>query len=656
MSTIDLRQKNKAIAPSGTTRVISLFVWSSHRLFTLLLLFSFLMQPLSFVYADEVTITTEKETPEVQERAVDDTDESTVTSEEGVDENEEEEDITKKEEISSKYSESTHTPDQETVLVDESSTTTKKSQESSKKNKATSTDAVSGGSGSSQASSTASTTARATTSTSYDDTEMINATTTPETHGSSTDHTDGSVDISTTTKPSDGTLYDSDTDQEVATTTNKDINNEKPQEDGLRDDGEVEEYFNDNETMGPTTVPTTTATSTQPSAATSTVTYVNSSTTVRNAQNRHQFAENECVSAGDGSFYCSKSEPEQTDLEDGVFSAMDAEGDKEIYIKRAGETVQITDDKYENSAPHYDQVSRRIVWHSLRNDRYQVISYDLDSGDSQPLTDNSYNSMEPAAYDNATVWQAWIKDNWEIILYENGEKRRLTENEHHDVAPNIYQDHIVWRSQVNGAWYIRIYDRTNGVIETIEGDESLIENPRFVLVYDSVRENGDTQTLGYDLENKQVVPLSSKSRPVPDRLPEPDTTGEERALINNKTQTPKSSGEQEGEDDDEPLTSSDASSSATTTTQTASSTELVIPPIEHPTDEVVSTSTDNSHTPTDFIEEKTTSTPDEQKNERSSSTEQYEEMDTDPIQNNATNTEKIEDLVVPTYEKQSSKM
>ncbi len=79
---------------------------------------------------------------------------------------------------------------------------------------------------------------------------------------------------------------------------------------------------------------------------------------------------------------------------------------------------------------------------------------------------------------------------------------------------------------------MKVYDRQTKEIETIaDADGASLDNPRFVLVYDTKHENGDVETKGYDLRSGQVVPLSATPAPTPKELPDPEQTGEDRAFV-----------------------------------------------------------------------------------------------------------------------------
>lgn len=299
--------------------------------------------------------------------------------------------------------------------------------------------------------------------------------------------------------------------------------------------------------------------------------------------NRYQFGAQECTSVGEGAYYCSKqNDPSLTPEEDGVYAAPDNEGDSEIFIKLHGKTTQITHNTLEDKAPYYDPISNTIVWHRLIDGRYEIMQFDLSKGEETQITHNDVNDMEPTASGNYIVWQRWVNDNWEIMLYDGHAEKQITHNDTHDVAPHIKGGYVIWHATGQGGnAYIGVYEIATGLTSMIEDqDGGKVENPRFVLVYDTTYDNGDVVTKGYDFESKSVVPLSAIPHQAPQNLPNPDATGETRAFVQSQTSTVKgivegtstpSSGSGEPPSDDS-LASSTAASS--TSTIDASSTSL----------------------------------------------------------------------------------
>lgn len=275
-------------------------------------------------------------------------------------------------------------------------------------------------------------------------------------------------------------------------------------------------------------------------ASTSTSTQISTSTAQTKAVTIHnsaafQFDTSQCAVVGKGAYYCNDTKATTSQVQDGVFSAPDSDGDMEIYVRVHGEQSQITHNTTDDSAPYYDAVSKRIVWQSIVNDRYQIISYDLETGKQTRLTDTAYNNMEPVAYGNITLWQAWIDNNWEIMMYDGHVLQQLTNNTLQDVSPHMREGYIVWQTQFKDGWQVAVYNQETKVIQYIPSEGGLkVENPRFVLVYDSTDQHGDKKTLGYDFSSKTSFNLGRLPEKVPEKLPNPDQTGETRALIQNK--------------------------------------------------------------------------------------------------------------------------
>jgi hypothetical protein len=104
-----------------------------------------------------------------------------------------------------------------------------------------------------------------------------------------------------------------------------------------------------------------------------------------------------------------------------------------------------------------------------------------------------------------------------------------------------------------------------------------------VLVYDAKFDNGDVETRGYDIDSGEIVPLSATpgASPIPTSIPDPDSTGEERALVTSvmsiKTKTNE---EDEGDGDD-----------LFTATSSNDTNDIVVVPYVEGTEAVEATST-----------------------------------------------------------------
>ena len=196
--------------------------------------------------------------------------------------------------------------------------------------------------------------------------------------------------------------------------------------------------------------------------------------------NEHQFSREDCVAAGSGTYYCTQSDDnEQPFVESGVFAAPDSGGDMEIYVWVDGESVQLTNDDYDDGSPHYDAVSERVVWHSLRGDRYQIVSYDFITEQERLLTDASYNNMEPVAFGEQIAWQAWRGGDWEIMFFDGETTIQVTSNAINDMAPSIYAGYVMWQAQFADGARIAVYDINTGTIDYITTSDDIVaaKNP-----------------------------------------------------------------------------------------------------------------------------------------------------------------------------------
>jgi hypothetical protein len=256
-----------------------------------------------------------------------------------------------------------------------------------------------------------------------------------------------------------------------------------------------------------------------------------------------QFNRNDCVTVEDGSFYCQSKKEEAEQGTDGMYALQDKDGDLEIFLQKNGELAQLTFNTVDDAAPVFDAKSNTIVWHRLVDERYQIISYDLDTNEEVQLTADNVNNMEPSRSGNYTVWQRWNNNNWDIVLYDGTETKFITDSEQHDIAPNVKGDLVMWnRLSSDNTQSIELYDIATGEYTTITDEEGgALSNPRMVLVYETEFANGDVVTKGYDVETGEVTPLANDPAELPEQLPEPDATGETRALVQPKNPTKEDS-------------------------------------------------------------------------------------------------------------------
>jgi hypothetical protein len=278
-------------------------------------------------------------------------------------------------------------------------------------------------------------------------------------------------------------------------------------------------------------------------------------------ENYYQFNKNACVSVGDGAFHCSTNAKSELDAQSVVYSEQGASGNMEIFLKTSrGKIKQITENTFDDTAPHYDPESMRIVWQRLIDGRYQIILYDIMEENETQLTFSKTNNMEPKVSDAGIVWQAWDNNDWEIMYFDGAYTEQLTDNEGQDVAPVIQDGYVLWSILGIEEQEARVYSlETKETISITNHDGGSITNPRFVLVYDTEFENGDTITQSFDPATGLSEPIAARPAPEPINIPENDPTGEIRALlIQGKSQ--KDEGDYDDSIDDEGSSSSASSS------------------------------------------------------------------------------------------------
>lgn len=256
-----------------------------------------------------------------------------------------------------------------------------------------------------------------------------------------------------------------------------------------------------------------------------------------NEDNFYQFSRQSCVAVGDGTYHCSSNDVEEYDNQSVVFSELGESGNLEIFLETSsGDIRQITDNEFDDAAPYYDAETLQIVWQRLIDGRYQIIMYDIAEDEESQLTFSRTNNMEPKVSVDGVVWQAWDNHDWEIMYFDGRFTDQITDNNIQDVTPVIQDRYILWtvigRSEQEG----KVYSLDSQELLTISGyDGGVIENPRFVLVYDTKFDNGDVITQGFDPATGISEPIAAKPAPEPIDIPTPDPIGEIRALIQNKS-------------------------------------------------------------------------------------------------------------------------
>jgi hypothetical protein len=93
---------------------------------------------------------------------------------------------------------------------------------------------------------------------------------------------------------------------------------------------------------------------------------------------------------------------------------------------------------------------------------------------------------------------------------------QVSDNVVHDMFPRVYDGLITWQREKGASWEVVLYDLSTGKERVLEKDENTkYENPRFVLLFDSTHDNGDIETVGYDLETGDMMELGTRANPQP---------------------------------------------------------------------------------------------------------------------------------------------
>lgn len=293
---------------------------------------------------------------------------------------------------------------------------------------------------------------------------------------------------------------------------------------------------------------------------------------VSDTDNEYAFNADQCVTVADGSYYCSRDSAPAAGVEDKIYAAPDADGDREIFVTHNGVTRQLTSNTVDDVAPEYDISANAIVWHRLVDGRYQIMYYDLSEDIETQLTTGEDNNMEPTIEGKYVAWQHWDGADWELLLFDGVSTTAITDNEVPDLSPSINDGYVLWTTtDQTGKRAARVYDISSGATELISGvDGGAVMNPRFVLVYDTKYDNGDIVTTGFDIEGGVSMSLAALPAELPRDIPDSEPTEETRALIQNK------SSKEEAEELDvvpsssDPLTLSQASSTTSLNEQPTS--------------------------------------------------------------------------------------
>jgi beta propeller repeat protein len=276
-------------------------------------------------------------------------------------------------------------------------------------------------------------------------------------------------------------------------------------------------------TTGTTTSELTTTSSSEEAVEDGATTTVAFTALAQNATNKYTFGEGDCTVVADGEFYCVTEGPQTHKIGDPrVYAEKDREGDREVFYFDGVEIRRITNNSYDDFAPAFDEKTKRIVWQAMINDRLQVMFYDIPTNTTRQVTTSRQNSSNPHIAGGTVVWQEWVGTNWEIMMTDVGAVgdafalEQLTDNAVHDMFPRAYNDLITWQSEKGASWEVIVYDLRTGEKHALQKDEATkYENPRFVLLFDSRHDNGDVETIGYDLDTGEMMELGTKAKPIP---------------------------------------------------------------------------------------------------------------------------------------------
>ncbi len=246
-------------------------------------------------------------------------------------------------------------------------------------------------------------------------------------------------------------------------------------------------------------------------------------TVAKNAENKYTFAEGDCTLVSEGEFYCIKNNIEKVRTGDpNVYAEKDREGDSEIFYFDGVEISRITNNSYDDFAPIFDEKTKTIVWQAMINDRLQIMMHEIPTNTTRQITTTRQNSSNPDIDGDTVVWQEWVDTNWEIMttnIRNNGKEfdiKQLTDNAVHDMFPQIHNDLISWQREKGSTWEVVVHNVRTGEEYSLEKNEDTkYENPRFVLLFDSKHDNGDVETIGYDLNTGEMMELGTRSKPIP---------------------------------------------------------------------------------------------------------------------------------------------
>ena len=351
--------------------------------------------------------------------------------------------------------------------------------------------------------------------------------------GGSSDSTVDDTDTGTTTSPLDDTASttsatssDEIVDTEATTTAATTTDTTDTQED-IQEATSSASAVTEEDTASTTELLTDEVQTAEASSTATTTEQVDATGTpvliAQNPDSKYVFGEGDCTVVADGQYYCVTAGPEtQVTGDPRVYAERDRDGDREIFYFDGTKVKRITNNSYDDFAPVFDEETGRIVWQAMINDRLQIMLYEIPTNTTRQITTGRENSSNPDIAGDTVVWQQWIDTNWEILMtnvHNHGAPftiERLTDNAVHDMFPAAYDNLITWQSERAGSWEVVVYDLATGNRHTLEkSDNTKYENPRFVLLFDSRHDNGDVETVGYNLDTGEMMELGTRAKPQP---------------------------------------------------------------------------------------------------------------------------------------------
>jgi len=267
------------------------------------------------------------------------------------------------------------------------------------------------------------------------------------------------------------------------------------------------------------------------------------------------FSKTDCMETPEGGYYCvpkgaaGGAIPEYNESPQGVRDVslrvgIDADGDKEIYLREGIDETKISNNVYDDTNPVYDEVSGYVVWQTLVSERWQIFAFDTASRTTRQLTSTSYNNSDPHINDGRVAWQAWIDNNWEIFTIADvrvspANAERVTWSYAPDMFPQVRGDLISWQMNNGTEWRVVVKNLLTGELTDVSGADGVrYENPRFVLVFEGHTDDGTVKRIGYDITSGETMELGTNGRNLPtEPIPEAPTQEQSEAVPPSATTT-----------------------------------------------------------------------------------------------------------------------